>query len=126
MSVFLDADDALAKVEDDVRRSEIRAAQMPEFESTIADARGKAATRKRDIIVEVDASGRVTDLTLGEQALQRGAQRLAHDVLAVIRAAEADVHTKTLAAVTSLLGDDDPIVEQLQAAQSPLRRAGSR
>lgn len=121
--MYLDPDEALAQVEADVRRSDARAAQMPAFEAAIAEARGKAYSKNRDIIVHVDGAGRVVELRITDHALARGAQRLTHELLATIREAEADVQKKTLAAVGELLGDDDPIVAQLKAA-SPRPHTG--
>lgn len=115
----LDPEDAFAQVEADVRRAEIRAAQMPAFEAAVAAARGTGRSRTRDIVVQVDAAGRVVDLRLSEAALTRGASRLAADLLATIRDAEADAHRATLRAVSDLLGADDPIVAQLRDAAIP-------
>lgn len=124
--MYLDPDDALAQVEADVRRSNARAAQMPAFEATVAQARGRASSKDRDIIVQVDAAGRVIDLRITDHALSRGGQRLGYELLATIREAEADVQRKTLSAVSDLLGSDDPIVAQLQAATPAPRRKGGR
>lgn len=91
---------------------------MPAFEAALANARGKASSPSRDILVQVDSTGRVVDLRLTEAALARGAKRLTHELLATIRSAEEDARTSTLRAVGDLLGDDDPIVEQLRATGS--------
>jgi hypothetical protein len=116
LCVSLDPDETLAQIDADVRRSEERAAKMPAFEAAVANARGKALSPARDIVVQVDSAGRVIDLRISQPALARGAQRLTYDLLATIREAEADVRAKTLAAVGDLLGADDPVVEQLRAA----------
>lgn len=87
---------------------------MPAFEAALAGIRGSASSPGRDIRVEVDSAGRVLELRLSEQALGRGAQRLAVEVLSVIRAAESDSRQSTLAAVSALLGEDDPVVQQLR------------
>lgn len=110
-----DPDESLAQIEADVRRSEQRAAQMPAFEAAVAAVRGVGRSRGRDIRVEVDASGHVVDLRLGESALNRGAERLSRDIVATIRDAESDARAQTVHAVTALLGADDPIVAQLTA-----------
>ncbi|WP_295789531.1 hypothetical protein [uncultured Microbacterium sp.] len=121
----LDPEDAFAQVEADVRRAESRAAQMPAFEAAVAAARGTGRSRTRDIVVQVDAAGRVVDLRLSEPALARGASRLAADLLATIRVAEADAHRATLDAVSDLLGADDPIVAQLRDATAPAASGGT-
>jgi hypothetical protein len=112
-SVTLDPDETLAELDADVRRSSARAAQMPAFEAAVAAARGTARSRAGDILVEVDANGRVTSLRLTEQALRRGAPSLERDLLSTIRSAERDVRAHTLAAVADLLGADDPLLAQL-------------
>lgn len=108
-----DPDEVLAELEADVRRTEQRAAQMPAFEAAVAAVRGKASSKARDLIVEVDSAGRILELRISDHALARGAQRLSHELLTTIRAAEAEAHAATMAAVRDLLGDDDPIVAQL-------------
>ena len=123
--MYLDPDEALAQVDADVRRSDARAAQMPAFEAAITGARGRAASKNRDIVVQVDSAGRVIDLRITDAALSRGAQRLSYELLTTIRAAEEDVQAKTLAAVSDLLGADDPIVAQLAAARAGEPVAGS-
>lgn len=111
----LSPDESLAQIEADVRRSEERASRFPAFETAIAQARGRGVSAGRDIVVSVDSTGRVVDLQLSEQALARGARRLTHELLATIRAAESDVRAATLDAAETLLGADDPLVEQLRA-----------
>ena len=92
---------------------------MPAFEAAVAAVRGKAYSSARDIFVEVDSAGRVVDLRLTEHAIARGAQRVTHEILATIREAEAQARTATLRAVGDLLGEDDPIVEQLKTTGTP-------
>jgi DNA-binding protein YbaB len=116
VGVPLDPDDSLAQIEADVRLIQTRAQMMPTFEKAVAQVRGKAASAGRDIRVEVDSGGRVLDLRVSESALAGGAQRLSHELLAVIRAAESDATKATLDAVGALLGADDPIVAQLRAS----------
>jgi len=113
----MNADESLAQVEADVRRAEARAAQMPAFEAAVAAVRGVGRSRGRDIVVEVDSVGRVTDLRLSEHALARGPQRLSHEIVTAIRDAEAAAQAATLRVVGELLGGDDPIVAQLAAEQ---------
>jgi len=114
----LDPEESFAQVEADVRRAELRAAQMPAFEAAVDGVRGTGRSRGRDIGAQVDSAGRVVDLRLSEAALARGAQRLATEILSTIRQAEADARESTLRAVSDLLGADDPIVAQLRDAES--------
>ncbi|MBZ4487197.1 hypothetical protein LQ938_00060 [Microbacterium sp. cx-55] len=114
--VYADPDEVLARVEADARRSEERAAKMPAFEAALAQVRGEAVSPRRDIRLEVDSTGRVTALRISEPALGRGAQRLSHEILGLIRAAEADSRRATLESVEQLLGPDDPITRQLRSA----------
>lgn len=114
----LDPEESFAQVEADVRRAELRAAQMPAFEAAVDGVRGTGRSRGRDIVAQVDSAGRVVDLRLSEAALARGAGRLATEILSTIRQAEADARESTLRAVSDLLGADDPIVAQLRDAES--------
>jgi hypothetical protein len=114
--VYLDPDEALAQVEDDVRRSDERAAKMPAFEAAVAAVRGKAVSPTGDIVVVVDSAGRVLELRVTDHALKRGGSRVSHDLLTTIRAAEATAQKATLQAVSDLLGSDDPITTQLTDA----------
>lgn len=120
MGVPLDPEESLAQIEVDVRLSETRAQMMPAFELAVAQVRGRAASAGRDIRVEVDSGGRVLGLVVSESALAHGARRLSRELLAVIRAAESDATKATLDAVGALLGDEDPIVEQLRASAEPV------
>jgi len=110
----LDADGTIAQVEEDVRLNDERAARMPAFESAMAELRGVATSRSRDIKVEVDASGRITGLELTEQAIAGGARRLAREILATATAAEIQAKQQAVRSVGRLLGDNDPITVQLR------------
>jgi len=126
--VPLDPEESFAQVEADVRRAELRAAQMPAFEATVSSVRGTGRSRGRDVIAQVDSGGRVVDLRLSEAALARGAQRLSAEILSTIRHAEADARESTLRAVSELLGAEDPIVAQLRDTEpaSPERTLHGR
>lgn len=114
--VYADPDEVIARVEADARQSDERAAKMPAFEAALAQVKGEAVSPRRDMRVEVDSTGRVVALRIAEPALTRGAQRLSQEVLALIRAAEADARRATLESVEHLLGPDDPITRQLRSA----------
>jgi vacuolar-type H+-ATPase subunit E/Vma4 len=113
--VLPDADSTIAEVEDQIRLSEERAARMPAFESALAEIRGAATSKARDVRAEVDVNGRVVSLELTEQALQVGARRLAREILTTIGAAESQAKLQAVKNVATLLGDDDPITLQLRA-----------
>jgi hypothetical protein len=102
--VLPDAEETIAQVEADARLTQERADKMPAFQAAMAEVRGSAYSAAKDVFVEVDATGRVTGLRLGDQA--------------VIAVAQDDVQEKALRRVSRLLGDDDPIVSELRAAAS--------
>jgi YbaB/EbfC DNA-binding family len=116
--VLPDAEETIAQVEADARLTQERADKMPAFQAAMAEVRGSAYSAAKDVFVEVDATGRVTGLRLGDQAVARGARRLTQEILAVIAVAQDDVQEKALRRVSRLLGDDDPIVSELRAAAS--------
>jgi hypothetical protein len=111
----LSADETIAQVEEEVRLDDERAARMPAFTAEIDAVRGVATSRARDVKVEVDASGRITGLELTEQALAGGARRLAREILATATAAEIQAKQQAVQSVGRLLGEHDPITEQLRA-----------
>lgn len=102
-----DADETIAQVDADARLIEERAGRLPAFEAAVAQVRGTARSQAGDILVQVDADGRVRALQLAEAALGRGARRLSLEILAVIDQAQHRAQKATLDAVGQLLGEDD-------------------
>lgn len=113
--MFEDADAAIARVEEDVRRAQERAERLPSLVAAAAAIRGTATSRRRDLTVEVDQSGSVVDLRITDAALDLGSARLSSELLALIAEAKADTQRQILAAATELLGEDDPAVATLRA-----------
>lgn len=62
--MFEDADEAIARVEEDVRRARERAARYPPLQAAIDGVRARAVSPHRDLAVEVDAAGILRDLTI--------------------------------------------------------------
>ncbi|MER7459308.1 YbaB/EbfC family DNA-binding protein [Micromonospora sp. NPDC126480] len=112
--------------------------RLDEWESTIADraARAKAlsmrvqaltgAAHSPDRLVEVtvDSAGCLCGLRLDERIRQRSAARTAEQVLAAVRAAQADLLGQVSAAATETLGDADPAARAV--VDSYRRRLGTQ
>jgi hypothetical protein len=113
--VLGDADEAIARVQDDVRRAEARAVRFGELREAVAAVRGRAVSRARDVAVEVDSTGAVTDLQISDQALHRGGIGLSAEIVALIAAAGRDARRSTADVAGGILGDDDPTVASLRA-----------
>lgn len=121
--MFEDADAAIARVEEDVRRAQERAERLPSLVAAAAAVRGTATSRRRDLTVEVDQSGGVVDLRITDAALDLGSSRLSSELLALIGQAKADAQRQLLAAATELLGEDDPAVATLRATTAATESA---
>jgi len=117
------ADEAVQRVQDDVRRAQQRAERYPALQSAIDGVRGKAVSIRRDLSVEVDAAGVLRDLRIADSALDRGGDRLAAEIFELMGKATRQARADTLAATTEIMGDDDPIVKTI-AADLEARNAG--
>lgn len=116
--MFPDADAAIARVEDDIRRAQERAERLPSLVAAAAAVRGTATSRRRDLAVEVDQSGAIVDLRISDAALDLGGSRLSAEIVALTAEARADAQRQVLEAATELLGEDDPAVATLRAAST--------
>lgn len=125
-------EDALARIEDDVRRAEERAARLPELQAAMESVRGRAISIRRDIAVEVDSGGQLHALDISDAALELGGRRVSQEVLMLVRKATQDVRAQTLALSVEILGEDDPIVKlaaadlETDTAEHPPSRLGRR
>jgi len=118
--MFDDADEAIARVEDDVRRAQRRAERMSQLQQSTRAARGVG--RGREVVVEVDRSGELVDLRIADAALSRGGVGVARLVLDATRLARRDLRRNLLAAASEILGDDDPVLDELRVQ---LERSGA-
>lgn len=109
-----DPDAMIAGIEDDVRRVRDRAERMGELAAASESVRGSAASQGRDLVVEVEASGRVTKLQISNQALSRGGTRIGSDLMDLLGQAHQDAQAQVLHAAIGALGDDDPLLAMLR------------
>jgi hypothetical protein len=109
--VYHNADQAIARIEDDVRRAQKRMERLPLLQEAAASVRGSAVTQQRDIAVTVDNTGEVVSLQIEDRALSRGAARISADLIRLLKQARHDVQVQMVAAAIEVLGDDDPIVD---------------
>lgn len=125
MPAFESPDEAIARVNDDVRRAENRAASLSRVQGAIAELRGVAKSRAGDVRVEVDTSGALKDLEVSDTALDRGGRELAGEVLRLVAMATVDVQRRMLELTIEVMGDEDPIVRTLEAAVDGATGGGS-
>lgn len=111
--MFDDADEAIARVEQDVRRAQRRAQQMGRLQQVTAATRGMA--RRTEVTVEVDHTGRLTELRIADSALSRGGAGVARLILETVRLARRDLQRNLLTEASDLLGEDDPVLAVLRA-----------
>lgn len=106
-TVFDDADEALAKVNEDIQLAQQRLERLPRLREVTESARGRAASPRRDIAVEVNHADQVTALQIRDEALSRGGDRLASELVGLLNAARHDVQKQMLASATEILGEED-------------------
>lgn len=116
--MFANPDDAIARVEDDIRRAQQRAERMSQLRSEAEAVRGSAISRQRDIEVEMDHTGQVTGVIINDQALDRGGRRVAADIMELLGRARQDVQAQMLEVASRLLGEDDPLLDMLRPAEA--------
>ncbi len=117
VGMFDDAEAAIARVEQDVRRAQQRAERMTRLQQVTAAARG--VVRRTEVAVEVDHTGQLTDLRIADSALNRGGSGVARLVLETVRLARRDLQRNLLVAAADVLGDDDPVLDGLRAQLEP-------
>ncbi|MFZ4840877.1 hypothetical protein [Mycetocola saprophilus] len=110
-----DPDEVLAGIDEDVRRAERRMAAQAQLVETMGQLRGIATDRGRDITVEVDTSGAITNLKLTDRATALGGTKLAPEILRVVADARGNLQEQMLASAQELLGEDDPALGALRA-----------
>jgi YbaB/EbfC DNA-binding family protein len=86
-----------------------RAAQAQTFADRVAGVSATAADRDGTVRVTVNASGSVTDLRLAEQVRAWPAQRIGEQILAVMRAAQAELAGRVASVAADTLGEDSPV-----------------
>lgn len=87
-----------------------RAVALRELSDAQAIVQGKAMSALRDVAVSVDAAGQLIDLQITNRALQRGGDRLAAEILALVAPAKLHAQSQVHAAAAKLLGADDPLL----------------
>ena len=70
MSAFLDPDEALARVQSEIAAAHARAAAATALRTDLDRVRGVASSTGGEVRVEVDPSGRLTDLQIQDAGRQ--------------------------------------------------------
>jgi YbaB/EbfC DNA-binding family protein len=86
-----------------------RAALARTFADRVAAVSATAADRDGTVQVTVNASGAVTGLRLAEQVRAWPAQRIGEQILAVMRAAQAELTGRVASVAADTLGEHSPV-----------------
>lgn len=122
-------DDVIARIADDIERVQRRAEALPRLQAAVDAVRATARGERRDLLVEVDAAGRLTRIEIDDAAFERGGRQVSAEVLALVDKATASARTATQQETERLLGADDPIAAKMQAdaeAEDAARAARAR
>lgn len=115
MTAFHDPDAALAKVQQDVRAAQERAVRAEQVRAEIDAVRGRGRSPRGEVVVEVDASGRLHDVVLTDAAMALRADELSRHIVEAARSAQREAGGRAVAVMSEAFGDDSPLTEHLRA-----------
>jgi DNA-binding protein YbaB len=115
VTVFHDPDEALAKVQRDILSAQERAARATEVRSRIDAVRGVGRSPRGEVVVEVDSSGMLRDVTLTDAAMDLRSKDLADLIVDAARVAQRDAGRQTVALAEDAFGQASPMVEHLRS-----------
>ena len=110
-----------ARIEQQVRDAERRAAQAEQVRDDIAAVRERATSPGRDVAVTVDSSGRLAEVTLTDAASDRSPAALGALIVSLAGDAQRAAGAKAVEIAAEAFGADDAAVEHLreEIAQLP-------
>lgn len=118
---WLDPIATRARIEQQVKDAERRAAQAVQVRDDIAAVRERAMSRGRDVAVTVDSSGRLADVKLTDAAFDRSPAALGALIVALAGDAQRAAGAKAVEIAADAFGEEDAAVEHLreEIAQLP-------
>lgn len=114
MTTSTDPSAVLARVEGDVAAAHERMRTAQDAQTAIAAVRGVGRSRRGDVTVEVDAAGVLTDLRLGDTAVQQSAASLTAAILVAVRDAQVQAGERAVVVAAEAWGEGSAIVEHLR------------
>lgn len=103
------ADTAEARLEEWSAEAEERAAQARTFADRVSALTTTATDRDSTVQVTVNASGAVTDLRLADRVRSLPAEQIGERILAVMRAAQAQLASRVFDVAVQTVGEQSPI-----------------
>lgn len=112
---FGSADEMIARVNAQVQEAQDRAAQATQFRKNVEIVRGRAASKESEVEVEVDASGKLTDLKLTAAALSKRPDVLARLIVHTSHAAHLKAGEQAVQLASDAYGEDSSVAERLRS-----------
>ena len=109
-----DPDAALARVAEQIAQAQERAARASEVRAAIDRVRGRARSRRGEVTVEVDVTGRMTDLRLDDEAMSLDAADLAGLIRETVTLATRDAGVRAVAVSDDAFGEGSSISAHLR------------
>ncbi|MEV8169903.1 YbaB/EbfC family nucleoid-associated protein [Microbacterium sp. NPDC077486] len=103
-----------ARIEQQVKDAERRAAQAAQVRDDIAGVRERVASPGRDVTVTVDASGRLADVALTDAALQRSPAALGALIVTLAATAQKAAGARAVEIAAEAFGAEDAAVAHLR------------
>ncbi|AMG83855.1 MULTISPECIES: YbaB/EbfC family nucleoid-associated protein [Microbacterium] len=103
-----------ARIEQQVKDAERRAAQAAQVRDDIAGVREQATSPGRDVTVTVDASGRLADVALTDAALQRSPAALGALIVTLAATAQKAAGARAVEIAAEAFGAEDAAVAHLR------------
>jgi len=113
VSAFLEPDEALARVQSEIAAAHARAAVATAVRADLDRVRGVASSTGGEVRVEVDPSGRLTDLQIQDAAMDRTGRDLARIVVDLVQRAGQDAGRQAVALAAAAFGEGDPVTAHL-------------
>lgn len=115
VTAFYDDEAALARIQNDIAAAQERAVRAQEVKARIDTVRGVGRSPRGEVLVEVDASGMLRDVTFTDAAMVLRPDDLAGFVKDAARAAQRDAGSRAVALTQDVFGEGSALTERLRA-----------
>lgn len=110
----MDADAAIARVQQQVAQAQEQAVRAQAMKSEIDALRVTASDPRRRVSVTVDASGRLIDVELANSAYDVGAAELGRLLVQTANEAQRDAGAVAIQIAADTFGEDSAVVDHLR------------
>jgi hypothetical protein len=115
VTAFHDPDEALVRIQRDIASAKERAERAQEVRARIDTVRGVGRSPRGELLVEVDASGMLRDVTLTEAAMALQADDLSQLIKDAAQTAQRDAGSRTVALAQDAFGEESAMVAHLRS-----------